>query len=161
MVNLRTQKRSGSLIPFVSRLNQGSDDMGNLVRRFLGDDLATEFFAQPVSWLPPVEVTESDKSIVISAELPGLAEKDVELSLEDDVLTIRGEKMEEKKEEKDDKRYHVVERTYGSFRRSFSLPSNVDAEKATAEFSKGVLTVTLPKVEAEKQTGRKIPVVTK
>jgi HSP20 family protein len=148
------------MIPFISRMPSRSDEVGNLMRRFLGDDLATDFLPQPVSWMPAVEVTENDKEIAITAELPGLSEKEVEVDVDDDVITIRGEKVEEKREEKD-RRYHVVERTYGTFRRSFTLPSNIDAQHTHAEFRNGVLTVRLPKTEEEKPRGRKIPIVTR
>jgi HSP20 family protein len=160
MVNLKTQRRPASMIPFISRMPSRSDEVGNLMRRFLGDDLATDFLPQPVSWMPAVEVTENDKEIAITAELPGLSEKEVEVDVDDDVITIRGEKVEEKREEKD-RRYHVVERTYGTFRRSFTLPSNIDAQHTHAEFRNGVLTVRLPKTEVEKPRGRKIPIVTR
>jgi HSP20 family protein len=114
-------------------------------------------FLQPVSWLPPVEVTENEKDLKITAELPGLAEKDIEVTFENDVLTISGEKKEER-EEKNDRQYHMVERTYGSFRRSFTLPSNVDASKVVAEFKNGVLSIQLPKMAEEKAAKTRIPI---
>lgn len=95
---------------------------------------------------PRVDVKETDKEISVTAELPGVDEKDVEISLAGDVLTIKGEKKAEK-EEKSEERYHF-ERSYGAFRRSFSLPCEVDADKATAAYKKGVLTITLPKTAA-------------
>lgn len=95
------------------------------------------------SFNPRVDVTENDKEVRITAELPGVEEKDVEVSLTGDAITIKGEKREEK-EEKGQEQYRL-ERSYGAFRRSFSLPSEVDADKTTASFKKGVLTVTLPK----------------
>jgi len=146
------------MIPFISRLSPRSDEFPSLMRRFLGDDFASDFFPQPVSWMPPVEVTETDKDINIVAELPGMSEKDVEIGFDDDILTISGEKSEERKEEQDGKRYHVYERTYGSFRRSFTLPSNIDPAGITANFRNGVLTVQLPKAETERSRGRKIPI---
>jgi HSP20 family protein len=95
--------------------------------------------------LPAMDVTETDKDIEIYAELPGLEDKDVQINVADNVLTIRGEK----KSERDDKNkdYHVVERSYGSFYRSLQLPSGVDPEKIQASISKGVLKVVIPKPE--------------
>jgi len=93
--------------------------------------------------LPSVDVTETDKQIEITAELPGLEEKDVQVNLADNVLTIRGEKKEEKEEK--DKTYRLVERSYGSFVRSLELPEGVDANAIKASIDKGVLKVTVPK----------------
>jgi len=99
---------------------------------------------------PAVDVTEDDKGFKISAELPGLDEKDIDVSVTGDVLTIKGEKRQEK--EAKDKNWYVSERSYGSFQRAFTLPDGVDRNKIAASFSKGVLTVTLPKsAEAQKQ----------
>ena len=97
---------------------------------------------------PRVDVSETDEAFEIAAELPGLAEKDVEVLVENDMLTIKGEKTEERSEE--EKNYHLTERRYGSFQRSFRLPTTVDAETVKAAFDKGVLTVTLPKAEESK-----------
>jgi HSP20 family protein len=107
---------------------------------------------------PAVDVTEDDKAYHIAAELPGMAEKDVEVKLTDELLTLKGEKREEREEK--DKNYHLTERAYGSFERSFRLPSGVDRDKIAAEFKNGVLTITLPKTpEAQKQE-KKIPIGT-
>ncbi len=100
--------------------------------------------------VPAVDVTEDDKAYKIAAELPGLEEKDVEVSVTGDVLTLKGEKRQEKEEK--NKNWYVSERTYGAFQRAFELPQGVDRGKIAAEFAKGVLTVTLPKSpEAQKQ----------
>jgi len=93
--------------------------------------------------LPSVDVTETDKQIEITAELPGLEEKDVQVNFADNVLTIRGEKKAEKEEK--DKAYRLVERSYGSFVRSLQLPDGVDANTIKASIDKGVLKVTVPK----------------
>jgi HSP20 family protein len=93
--------------------------------------------------LPSMDVTETDKTIEITAELPGLEEKDVEINVADNVLTIRGEKKAEKEEK--DKDYRLVERTYGSFARTLALPEGVDPDMIKASIAKGVLTVTVPK----------------
>lgn len=93
--------------------------------------------------VPTVDVKEDDTRIMIEAELPGLDEKDVELTLRDHVLTIAGEKKSEKEEKKDN--YHIMERRYGSFQRVLRLPDTVDEDKIEAVVEKGVLKVTLPK----------------
>jgi len=107
--------------------------------------------------MPSIDVTETDKEIEVTADLPGLERKDVEISLENDVLTIRGEKKVETrsaeegaKDGKDpqdakDKTYHVAERSYGVFYRVLQLPPGIDASKVQATMSKGVLKVTIPK----------------
>lgn len=92
---------------------------------------------------PSMEVTETDKSIEISTELPGMDEKDVEISIANDTLTIRGEKRAEKEEKK--QAYRLVERSYGSFERSLVLPPGVNADAIKASMSKGVLKIALPK----------------
>jgi HSP20 family protein len=92
---------------------------------------------------PQVDVTENDKEVKVTAELPGLEDKDIEVSLSHDVLTISGEKKNEK-EDKGDNYYHM-ERSYGSFQRSIPLPAEVEADKVEAEFKNGVLNITLPK----------------
>lgn len=98
---------------------------------------------QGSSLMPSIDVTESDKDIEITAELPGLEEKDVQINIADNILTIRGEKKAEKEEK--DKNYRLVERSYGSFERSLELPNGVDANAIQASIAKGVLKVTVPK----------------
>ena len=115
--------------------------------------------APAIGAAPKVDVKESRDGYEISAELPGIDEKDVELTIDGNVLTLSGEKKAEREEKKDN--YHWSERTYGSFRRSFTLPDGVDADKAAAKFAKGVLTVTLPKTEKAKKQQRKIEIKSK
>jgi HSP20 family protein len=93
--------------------------------------------------LPSMDVTETDKEIEITAELPGLEEKDVQINVADNLLTIRGEKKAEKEEK--DKNYRLVERSYGSFQRTLELPAGVNADAIKANIAKGVLKVTVPK----------------
>ena len=99
--------------------------------------------------VPRTDVSETDKEIQVTAELPGVQEKDIDVSLSDDMLTIKAEKKSEKEEK--GKERHVIERSYGMFERSFRLPYAVDSKKIKAEYKSGVLTVKLPK-PAEKQT---------
>lgn len=105
---------------------------------------------------PRIDVTENDKEIKISAELPGMDEKDIDVSLQNDLLTIRGEKKEEKEEKKKD--YYSMERSYGSFCRTIPLPIEVETDKIDAKFKKGVLSITLPKTAKALAETKKIAV---
>ena len=117
-------------------------------------------------WSPSVDVFENDDKIVLEAELPGMKAGDVDVSIENNVVTIKGERKFEKKEEKDN--YHRMERSYGAFTRSFTLPHTVTGEDAAADFENGVLKITLPKKAETKarkisrmrsgENGIKIPV---
>jgi HSP20 family protein len=105
------------------------------------------------NWNPSVDVSETDKEIKVTAELPGMDEKDVNVELTDDALNISGEKKTEKEEK--DKNYYRSERSYGSFHRTIPLPVEVDKDKVQAAFKKGILTVNLPKtVSAQANTKR-------
>ena len=97
---------------------------------------------------PPVDIAEEKDRIVLTAELPGFQPKDVEVQVEGGVLTVKGERKME--EEKDGRNYHRVERSYGHFLRSFTLPNNVDREAIQAHFADGLLTIELPKREEAK-----------
>ena len=106
-------------------------------------------------WSPKVDIFENKDHLVLEAELPGMNKDDFELSFENNVLTLRGERKFEKKT--DGENYHRVERAYGAFTRSFTLPQTVTAEGSKAEFNNGILSVSLPKREDTK--ARKIEVV--
>jgi len=105
---------------------------------------------------PAIDIVEKDKAFEVTAELPGLDAKNIDLQLSDGTLTIKGEKQEEKEEKTKDR--YVSERRYGSFRRSLQIPGNVDAEKIEANFKSGVLTVTLPKSPEAQKKQKTIPV---
>lgn len=105
-------------------------------------------------WEPTVDVTEDKDTVTVKAELPGVEQKDIGVSLQDGVLTIKGEKQAEKEEK--DKRHHRVERSYGAFLRAIRLPAAVETGKVTATFKDGVVTITLPKAPEAK--GTTIPV---
>jgi HSP20 family protein len=107
-------------------------------------------------WCPVVDVHETKDELVFHAELPGMSPDDVEVSVENGVLTVSGEKKQEIEEGEEKADYHLIERRYGRFERRFSLPRSVDAERVNAQFSNGVLTIQLPKAEAAKP--RKIEV---
>ena len=105
---------------------------------------------------PAVDVSEDDAGYKVTAELPGMSEKEVEVVLSGDTLTLKGEKRQEK--EQKDKNFYLSERTYGSFQRSFYVPEGVDRDKIAADFSKGVLTLTMPKTAKAVEQQKKIEV---
>ena len=99
----------------------------------------------PSIWNPSVDIAERESEYVVKVELPGVSKDDVRITLEDALLTIRGEKKQEK--ESKEASYHRMERSYGSFQRSFTLPASVKADKIEASYRDGILTVTLPKAD--------------
>jgi HSP20 family protein len=99
-------------------------------------------------WQPPVDIFEDAESLIIKAELPGIDQKDIDVRIEDSTLTLRGERKHDQEVRKEN--YHRVERYYGAFQRSFSLPTTIDQEKVKATCDKGVLTIVLPKKEETK-----------
>jgi HSP20 family protein len=107
-------------------------------------------------WAPPVSVAETADELIFTVELPGMSDEDVNIEIENDVLTISGEKTEERTEGEEERSYHVWERSYGSFRRSFTLPRAVNHADANATFENGVLEVRLPKAQEAK--GRRIEI---
>ena len=107
-------------------------------------------------WAPQVNVAESAEELVFTAELPGMSRDQVSIELEQNVLTISGEKVEERTEGEEERKYHLWERSYGSFRRSFTLPRPVNADDATARFENGILEIRLPKAPEAK--GRRIEI---
>ena len=142
------------------------DQLNTSIRRMFDNPfaMATEFFPnvpQTLGWMPPVEVSEMDDALVVTVELPGAKMEDIHVSLEGDVLTVRGEKTESHEEKDAEKKYHVFERSYGAFQRAFALPRSVDPEKVNARFDNGVLEITLKKAKTAKMNGREIAVTAK
>jgi HSP20 family protein len=126
------------------------------LNRIFGRDelLETDGVLSTGDWSPSVDIIESDNEVTIKAELPGVAAKDISVNVDNNVLTLKGERRMEKEVRKE--HYHRMERSYGSFSRSFSLPSYVDAAEVKAEHKDGLLTLRLPKKPAAR--GRKIEV---
>lgn len=121
------------------------------VNRLFSTNLTRSFDDEGIgrgAWAPSVDIYENKDHIVLEAELPGMKQEDFDLSIENNVITLRGERKFEKTDEADN--YHRVERSYGAFTRSFTLPQTVSAEGAAAEYNNGVLRVTLPKREETK-----------
>lgn len=140
-----------------SEIDRLFDDFGaGLWRQPLSRRMQDLFPAGSWAVSPATELVECDGEYRITAELPGMTAEDVEIKLSDGTITIRGEKSEEKKEEKED--YLVSERRYGEFQRTLPLPSGIDADAVAASYANGVLTVTLPKSAEAKQKERKIEI---
>ena len=124
----------------------------------LFEDAVTRLMSEPRTarpWSPAVDILESENELVVKADLPDVKENDIDVQVERQTLTIRGERKFEKDENAG---FHRIERSYGSFLRSFAVPSTVDTEKVAAEYKNGVLTVRLPKKEAAKPRQVKIQV---
>lgn len=144
-----TRKRGGSDISPWRELDLWSDDLNRMFPSRLAERMfATPFWSQAESWLPAVELIEEDGEYVLTAELPGISKDDVDVSVDDNVLTIKGEKRLERDEERG--RAHIRERRYGAFERSFTLPRNVDPNKVKAEFHDGIVEIHLPKGQEAK-----------
>ena len=125
--------------------------MDRLFNQMLGDVWGAPVANEELStrrWSPVVDIRETDDALVLTAELPGLTKQDVNITLENNVLTLAGERSFEK--ESKGETFHRIERSYGAFSRSFTLPANVKTEKVEALFGDGLLQVTLPKVEESK-----------
>jgi HSP20 family protein len=129
------------------------DDMSNRLSRLFDDSF---FGARSDRWMPAVTVSETKDELLLTAELPGMKEDDITIELENNVLTVSGEKNEVREEGEDERKYHVYERSFGSFSRSFTLPRSVDPANIVANFEHGILTVKLPKMAEAK--GRKIEI---
>jgi HSP20 family protein len=133
-------------------------EMNTLFDNFFSGFEMEPFTGRFSAFTPSVDIKESDKDVTVTAELPGIDDKDIEVSLSRDSLTVRGEKKEEKEDKGKD--YYRMERSYGSFTRTIPLPAAVDTDKAKAEFKKGVLKVTLPKTAKAIKGTKKIAVKT-
>jgi len=140
------------LAPYRKReMTRFEDAMHDMFDRVLG---AWETpFAEP-AWVPALDIAEREDEIVIKAELPGMKAEDIDISVQGNTLTLSGEKSTES--EKKEENYYHVERRYGTFRRTLTLPTQVDPDKIEAHHAHGVLTITLPK--SEKERARRIPV---
>lgn len=144
-------RRDGEHDPFVAmqkEVNRIFEDFGR------GGPLA--HFGANGDVTPRIDVAETDTALEVTAELPGIDEKDIEVVLRDDLLTIKGEKKSEHEEKRKD--YHLVERSFGSFARSIRLPFEADSEAVKANFAKGVLKISIAKPAEVKEKTVKIPV---
>lgn len=136
------------------------EDMSDRLNRVFGRSSLTQEAGKNAlvefDWAPSVDISESNEEFVIKAELPGVNKDDVKIGVEDGVVRIQGERKQEKEEK--DKKFHRVERSYGSFLRTFSLPTNVDESRIQAQYKEGLLTVRLPKAANPKPKALEIKV---
>ena len=159
---IKKQEPAGAAVPrYRDPFAEVRSEMDRVFDSFLGRSL----FGRPALFgrteeaatvAPDIDICENDKEIVLEAELPGIDEKDVELVVRDGVLSLKGEKKLERDEKKDS--YHLVERSYGSFERSFRLPDSTDEAQIKADFNKGVLRVVVPKRAEAVKSEKKIPI---
>jgi HSP20 family protein len=138
--------------PFRDMMNI-QDEVNRLFDDFLGRPLLRTEWSEEV-WSPSVDISETEDKVIIKAEMPGLNKDEVKISLQDNTLTLMGEKKQEKVEK--DANYHRVERSYGVFNRSFTLPTSVKSDKIKATYKDGILSITLPKTEEVKP--KEIPI---
>jgi HSP20 family protein len=136
------------MVSIQDEMNRLFDDFfGGVPSRFVGDWSSSE-------WTPSVDISETKDEIVVRAEVPGMKKDDIKITLQDNVLTLTGERKQEKKEKETN--YYRMERAYGSFVRSFNLPTVVQADQIKASYKDGILSITLPKAEEVKP--KQIPI---
>ena len=142
----------------VHGITRGYNDFSRELNRFFGNFHGEDGESSgKCSYCPSLDISETKDDISVNVELPGVSSKDVNITLEDDVLTIKGEKKFE--EEDNDKNYYRAERSYGTFQRSFTLPTEVKKDKIKADFKDGILSISIPK--AEKVKPKKIEIAVK
>jgi len=133
--------------PYRTNWITGREPFVNFMESFFNGEGTSEEMSTR-SWSPAVDIRETEESYMVHAELPGLSKDDIEITLEENILKLSGERRFEKDVNKEE--YHRIERSYGAFTRAFSLPSRVDSSNVEASFDNGILTVTVPKVEEAK-----------
>ncbi len=133
-----------SLVPWRGELGSVRREMDRLFDRFF-EGWPFRVSAEQRPWAPSVDVSETAKEVVVKAELPGMDPKDIDVSVRGDILSVAGERKQEKEEKGEN--FHRIESTYGSFSRSIQLPAEVDAGKVNATYKDGVLKITLPKTK--------------
>ena len=143
--------------------------MRNRLRRFFEEPFGLEFPLGPqverrfngLAWSPAVEASETPMEYVLTAELPGISPENIEVAMDAGVLTLKGRKEEERRSEDKERTYHLWEREYGMFERTFRFPLEVAEDKISAEFANGVLTVRVPKLQQQKAPPRTVPIAKK
>ena len=140
------------LIPWRSEVNRLRNEIERLYERFF--DLRPFHHVEEGEWIPTLDVSETAREVIVKAEIPGMEAKDIHVALEGGMLTIKGERKQEREEQEEN--FHRVERSYGSFYRSIRLPSEVDPDQVKATYKKGILKINMPKTE--KETRKKIEV---
>jgi HSP20 family protein len=140
-----------SLISWRGEMDRLKREMQSIFDRFL-DLRSSRRFSEEEKWMPAVDLSDTSEEIIVNAEIPGVEAENIEVKLEGNVLTIKGERQREHEEKEEN--FHRIERSYGIFYRSLRLPSEVDAEKIKATYKKGILRIIIPK--AKKEVGKKI-----
>ncbi len=135
-------------LPAFRGLQSLQSDMNRIFDEFFRGDLSVSDPLFGRDWNPAVDIIENNDAYVLKAELPGLKKEDVKITLENNLLTVRGEKKNET--DRKDENYHRIERSYGVFERSFTIPGTIKVESIDAKYTDGVLTLTLPKAEEAK-----------
>ena len=161
MSGTKLQRGGTAYSPFMSTIASEVEEMRDRVRRLFGEPFAAftpGFAVEPVGWFPATEISETQDEYIVTLDLPGMTKQDVTVEFENGALTIQGKREEERKEEQKDTRYHLYERAYGSFQRSFTFPTSVMPDDIKAEFADGVLKVRLPKAPEAKAKSRKIEI---
>lgn len=166
MATSNVPRRSAPYTPFTTpALSREVEEFRNRARQLWEEPLPrwmregmSPSVSHVVDWYPAAEVSEAAAEFTVVMELAGMKSKDVHVDFNDGVLTVRGEKSSERETKDEGRKYHVWERSYGSFQRSFAFPSGVDPERIKAGFRDGVLTVHIPKREEAVTNGRKITV---
>jgi HSP20 family protein len=136
-------------------------DLNTRTQQLFDEVFGKNFPVEPQGWVPAVNVAETKDEFTVTAELPGLKPENVSVDFTDGMLTLRGEKMDEKTEKEDDRTYYMWERSFGTFQRTLPFPGGIDDKKIAAEFKDGVLTVHLPKVEEVKPKRQTIQIAAK
>ena len=137
------------------------DNLNATTQHLFDEVFGKEFPFKAQGWAPAVNAAETKDEFTVTAELPGMKPEDVSVDFTDGMLTIRGEKVNEKTEKEDDRTYYMWERRFGTFQRTLPFPGGIDDKKIAAEFKDGVLSVRLPKTEEVKPKRQAIPIVTK
>ncbi|HEX6965259.1 MAG TPA: Hsp20/alpha crystallin family protein [Gemmatimonadaceae bacterium] len=148
----------GFYLPFTSMLIREMEDVQERFRRMLGEPSGNGHGAPMIGFTPTVEIAESPEEFTLTAELPGTSPDDITVEFDGGVLTLRGKKEEERRDGDETRSYHLYERTFGAFERSFTFPGSIDEQKITADFKDGVLTVHLPKTAGKTVRGRRIQI---
>ncbi|MBW2145868.1 MAG: Hsp20/alpha crystallin family protein [Deltaproteobacteria bacterium] len=154
MFDLIPWRRRSEVDPLRRELQELHREMDRMFGRFFGD----WFSSEPAlgKWSPMVDLSETTDNLVVRVEVPGMSPKDIQISLVGNTLSIKGEKKQEKKEKEEN--FYRVERSYGSFSRSISLPCDIEQDKVDAAYKDGILTITMPKSETAKAKEIKIDV---
>ena len=157
LIPIKKGQRSGSVRrESLHPIDQFRQDMNDIFNHFFSDTGLDPFSDERHSFSPCLDIRETDKEYIVECELPGMDEKDIDLTLSDDILTIRGEKKQQVRDENGD--YYCLERSYGRFERNLPLPEDADADHIDASFKKGILKLRVPKNQKTQPKAKKITI---